>query len=199
MTNKVDTAVIDALKSWNWGGIIHFGLNHVGKLKGKGSQYNWLRGDLIEDIIAAQDPTLEFVGQFHKDFNWHRFGISLESKSLLNNTMYDQKGRIKDFFTIKLCSVRGNRRLRAEEICDIILVVMKDGSFVIPKQAAEINVDQKGKQIDVTVSSKHIIEISGPRYLPKTISKIDINEKVKQFKKSLIEDAMKEYEQVINS
>lgn len=198
MTNKVDPKIIEALKSWNWGAIIHFGLNHVGKLKGKNSQYNWLRGDLIEEIIAVQDPTLEFVGAFHKDFNWHRFGISLESKSLLNNAMYDQKGRLKDFFTIKLCSVRGNRRLKAEEICDIILVVMKDGAFVIPKQLAEINIDQKGKQVDVSISSNHIIEISGPRYLPKVKSEVDINEKVKNFKKSLIVDAMLEYEKLIN-
>jgi len=60
--------VVHIMKSWDWDFIIHFGLNHVGKLKGKGSQYNWLRGDLVEEVIGTQDPTLEFVGESYLHF-----------------------------------------------------------------------------------------------------------------------------------
>jgi hypothetical protein len=183
---------VATLKSWDWDFIIHFGLNHVGKLKGKGSQYNWLRGDLVEEVVATQDSTLEFVGEHHKDFDWPNYG-TLECKSLLNNSMYDRRGKIKNNFTIKLCSLRRKGKLKANDVCDYILVVMKDGSFLIPKKIAIQNTIQTGKQVDIVVASNHIIEISGPKNLSKTLQKIDINEKVRKFKRLLIEDARKEF------
>lgn len=190
-TQAIDAEVISKLKSFDWDFIIDFALNHVGKIKG--NQYNFLRGGLIEDVIGEQDDQLVFVGENHKDFRWDRFGISLESKSLLNNTMYDRRGKLKDNFSIKLCSLRSKRKIRPDEICDVILVIMKDGSFIIPKNIAIHNTVQKDKQIDIVVASNHIIEISGPKNLTAVTQKIDINEMVKNFQKMLIDDARKNF------
>jgi hypothetical protein len=120
--HQVDSEVILKLKSFDWDFIIDFALNHVSKIKG--NQYNFLRGGLMEDVISEQDNQLIFVGENHKDFMWHRFGMSLECKSLLNNTMYDRRGKLKDNFTIKLCSLRSKRKIKPNEICDVVLVIM---------------------------------------------------------------------------
>jgi antitoxin component of MazEF toxin-antitoxin module len=70
---------------------------------------------------------------------------------------------------------------------------MKDGSFLIPKNVAIQNTIQIGKQVDIVISSNNIIEISGPKNLSNILQKVDINEKVRQFKRMLIEDARKEF------
>lgn len=190
--NKIDK-IVTQLKTWEWDFIIHFGINEVDNLKGKGSQYNWLRGDMIEDVISVQDDTLEFVGQNHKDFQWHRFNISLECKSLLKNSMYDSKGKLREIFKVKLCSLRSKRKITTKDVCDLILVVMKDGSFIIPKKAAILAAEQNDKQVDIVIESKYIIEISGHKNLTKVNQKIESDERVKRFKRLWIEEARKDF------
>ena len=190
-TAKISDDVISTLKSFDWDFIIDFALNHVSNIKG--NQYNFLRGGLIEDVIGEQDDQLRFVGENHKDFEWDRFKITVESKSLLNNTMYDSRGKLKDNFKVKLCSLRSKRKIKPDEICDIILVIMRDGSFIIPKNIAIHNTIRKGNQIDIVVGSNNIIEISGPKNLTKVTQKIDINEMVKNFQKMLIDNARKNF------
>ncbi len=190
-TQEINPEAILKLKSFDWDFIIDFALNHVSKIKG--NQYNFLRGGLIEDVIGEQDDQLRFVGENHKDFEWDRFQITVESKSLLNSTMYDRRGKLKDTFKVKLCSLRSKRKIKPNEICDIILVIMKDGSFIIPKNIAIHNTIQKGNQIDIVVGSNHIIEISGPKNLTKVTQKIDINEMVKNFQKMLIDNARRNF------
>jgi hypothetical protein len=189
--SKISDEVISKLKSFDWDFIIDFALNHVSHIKG--NQYNFLRGGLIEDVIGEQDDQLRFVGENHKDFEWGRFNITVESKSLLNNTMYDSRGKLKHTFKVKLCSLRSKRKIKPDEICDIILVIMKDGSFIIPKNIAIHNTIQKGNQIDIVVASNHIIEISGPKNLTAVTQKVDINEMVKNFQKMLIANARKNF------
>ena len=190
-TAKISDDVISTLKSFDWDFIIDFALNHVSNIKG--NQYNFLRGGLIEDVIGEQDDQLRFVGENHKDFEWDRFKITVESKSLLNNTMYDSRGKLKDNFKVKLCSLRSKRKIKPDEICDIILVIMRDGSFIIPKNIAIHNTIRKGNQIDIVVGSNNIIEISGPKNLTKVTQQIDINEMVKNFQKMLIDNARKNF------
>jgi hypothetical protein len=189
--SKISDEVISKLKSFDWDFIIDFALNHVSHIKG--NQYNFLRGGLIEDVISEQDDQLRFVGENHKDFEWDRFNITVESKSLLNNTMYDSRGKLKHTFKVKLCSLRSKRKIKPDEICDIILVIMKDGSFIIPKNIAIHNTIRKGNQIDIVVASNHIIEISGPKNLTAVTQKVDINEMVKNFQKMLIANARKNF------
>ena len=188
---EIDAKVISKLKSFNWDFIIDFALNHVSMIKG--NQYNFLRGSLIESVVNEQDDQLEFVGENHKDFKWHRFNLTVECKSLLNNTMYDRRGKLKDNFAVKLCSLRSKRKIKPDEICDVILVIMKDGSFIIPKNIAIHNTVQKDNQIYIVVASNHIIEISGPKNLTKVTQKVDINEMVQTFQKMLIEKARQNF------
>lgn len=193
VVSQISDKIVTELKSWDWDFIIDFGINHVSNIKG--NQYNFWRGSLIETVISMQDDNLKFVGdqENHKDFNWERFGITVECKSLFNKSLYDQRGKLKSSLRFNLCSLRSNRKIKQDEICDLILVVMKDGSFIVPKHIAIHNVVQSTNKVDIVVASNHIIEISGPINLTKTIQKVDINEVVKNFQKTLINTAKQNF------
>jgi hypothetical protein len=189
----VTDEAITKLKSFDWDFIIDFGFNKVNHIKG--NQFNFWRGTLMEQIIAKQDKQLSFVGgdTNHKDFEWSRFGITLELKSLLNKEMYSRRGSLKSSFKLNLTNLRSQRELKESEICDIILVIMKDGSFVIPKHIAFQNQIQKGNKIDIIVPSKHIIEISGRKSLSPVNQKIDINDMLRDFSNHTIELAKQDF------
>jgi hypothetical protein len=191
-----DPKVLAQLKSWDWPLIVHFGLNEVSKIKSKGNLANFLRGDFMEDIVSEQDDQLELVGQDHKDFEWHRFNLSLECKSLLSKNMYDRRGALKSNYTIKLCSLRSNNKIKPSQICDIILVIMKDGAFIIPKNIAVHNTIQTGKQVDIVVASNHIIQVSGPINLSKYNNTVNIDQEFYNWKKSLIKKVRSKFKKI---
>jgi hypothetical protein len=191
--DKIAPEVIKKLKSFDWDFIIDFGFNKVNHIKG--NQYNFWRGTLMEQVIATQDKQIKFVGgdEHHKDFNWERFGITLELKSLLNKQMYTRRGALKSSLKLNLTNLRSARDLTELEICDIILVIMQDGSFAIPKHIAFQNQIQKGNKIDIDVPSKYIIEISGRKSISPVNQIIDINEMIRDFSRLTIESAKKDF------
>jgi hypothetical protein len=191
--DKITPEVIKKLKSFDWDFIIDFGFNKVNHIKG--NQYNFWRGTLMEQVIATQDKQIMFVGgdEHHKDFNWERFGITLELKSLLNKQMYSRSGKLKSTLKLNLTNLRSQRNLTKSEICDIVLVITSDGSFAIPKEIAFQNQIQKGNKIDIEVSSKYIIEISGRKTFSPVNQKIDINDMIKDFSKHTIELAKQDF------
>lgn len=188
-----DADIISHLKSWDWDFIIDFGFNHINEIKG--NQYNFWRGSLIETVVSLQDDTLKFVGDLenHKDFNWERFDITIECKSLLNKSLYDSRGKLKSSIRFNLCNLRSIRKIKEDEICDFILVIMKDGSFIIPKRIAIHNIVQTGTRVEIVIAGNHLIEISGPKNLTKVAQKININEIIKDFQKTLVETAKQNF------
>ena len=122
----ISNEVVLKLKSFDWDFIIDFGFNKVNHIKG--NQFNFWRGSLMEQVIATQDKQIKFVGgdEHHKDFNWERFGITLELKSLLNKQMYSRSGKLKSTLKLNLTNLRSQRNLTKSEICDIVLVITSD-------------------------------------------------------------------------
>jgi len=189
----VDQKVIIKLKSFDWDFIIDFGLNKVNHIKG--NQYNFWRGSLMEQLFLRQDPKLKFVGgdEHHKDFEWSRFGINVELKSLLNKSMYTRRGALKADFKLNLTNLRNERKLLESEICDIVLVIMNDGSFIIPRKVAFQNCIPNGNKVDIVVGSNHIIEISGRKSLSPVNQTIDINTMLYDFNNHIIELATQDF------
>jgi hypothetical protein len=185
--------VISKLKSFDWDFIIDFGFNKVNHIKG--NQFNFWRGTLMEQVIATQDKQLDFVGgdEHHKDFKWNRFDITLELKSLLNKQMYTRRGALKPSYKINLTNLRSARNLTLNDVSDIILVIMSDGSFAIPKHIAFQNSVQKGNKVDVVISSKYIIEISGMKNSSPVNQTVDINDMIRDFSKHTIELAKQDF------
>lgn len=189
----IQPEIIKKLKSFDWDFILDFGYNKVNHIKG--NQFNFWRGSLMEQAIATQDKQLIFVGkdEHHKDFNWTRFSVTLELKSLLNKQMYSRSGKLKPTLKLNLTNLRSQRVLTQNEICDIVLVITSDGAFAIPKQIAFQNQIQKGNKIDIEVPTKYIIEISGRKTFSPVDQKIDINDMIRDFSKYTIELAKQDF------
>lgn len=191
--------VIAKLKSFDWDFIIDFGLNKVNHIKG--NQFNFWRGTLMEQVIAKQDKQLDFIGggENHKDFNWLRFltapdtPLTVEIKSLLKNQMYTRRGALKSSLKLNLTNLRSARDLTESEIGDIILVIMQDGAFVIPKHIAFQNQIQKGNKIDIDVPSKYVIEISGRKSISPVNQTVDINDMIRDFSSHTIDIAKQDF------
>lgn len=177
--NNITPEVIAQLKSWEWDFIIDYGFNKINHLKG--GQLNAMRGTYMEELISEQDDQLELLRQDHKDFYWHRFKLYLELKSQFSQSMYNKGGRLKDTYTVQLSNMRSKRKIRADQICDIILVLRSDGAFIIPKDTAVQMKRQKDKKVDIVVGSNQIIEISGIKSLSVVKQSKDINDIIKDF------------------
>jgi hypothetical protein len=189
---QLDKDVQAQLKSWDWDYIIDFGYNTVSHLRG--GQMNFLRGTLMEQLISRQDTQLECVREDHKDFEWHRFNLTVELKSQFNQSMYNKGGRLKDSYKVNLCNMRSLKKITKNQICDLVLVLRKDGAFVITRDIAFQNYRQIGKQVDIIVGPNQIIEISGYKSLSSVQQAFDINETVIKFCDTLIDDAKKHYD-----
>lgn len=187
----LDENVVSQLKTWDWDFIIDFGYNTISHLRG--GQMNFLRGTLVEELISRQDTKLEIVRQDHKDFHWHRYDVSLELKSQFNMSMYNKGGRLKEEYKVNLCNMRSMRKIKPDQICDIVLVLRKDGAFIVPKNVATQNIVQKGSKVDIIVGSSQIIEISGLKSLSLVQQHADINETVLNFCNFLIDEAKSQY------
>jgi hypothetical protein len=189
---QLDKDVQAQLKSWDWDYIIDFGYNTVSHLRG--GQMNFLRGTLMEQLISRQDTQLECVREDHKDFEWHRFNLTVELKSQFNQSMYNKGGRLKDSYKVNLCNMRSLKKITKNQICDLVLVLRKDGAFIITRDMAFQNHRQIGKQVDIIVGPNQIIEISGYKSLSSVQQVFDINETVIKFCDTLIDDAKKHYD-----
>jgi len=192
MSNKnIPDHILNQLKSFNWDHIIDFGFNTVSHLKG--GQSNFWRGSMTERLISRQDSTLECVRLNHKDFEWHRFNVTLELKSQFNLSMYNKGGRLKPSYKINLCNLRSKRKIKTSEICDIILVLRKDGAFAISKKAAIHNTIQHGNQVDIIIGPDQIHEITGYKVLNKVNQETDINQLVDEFCDYIIDRSLQDF------
>jgi hypothetical protein len=188
--NNIEQAVQN-LKSWNWDFIIDFGFNTVSHLRG--GQMNFMRGTLLEQLISKQDKQLECVRENHRDFIWHKYNISLELKSQFNQSMYNKGGRLKDEYKVHLCNMRSMKKIRQDQICDLVLVIRKDGAFVITQDLAYQNRRQPASDVDIILGPKQIVEVSGYKSLSTVQQTFDINDTILQFCDTLIDNAYKHY------
>lgn len=173
---SVEEQIIAHLRAWDWNKILDFCNNIVSHIKGNQNMGN--RGSLVEKMLLRQDTQLEYVGQKenHKDFRYHRFGnTTLEIKSLLSQKMYDTKGRLKSRFRVKLTALRSERELLPAEIADFVLVVMKDGSFLVSRPVAFQSARPNGKNYDMILMSSSITKISDRRNTSLVNQITDIN------------------------
>jgi hypothetical protein len=190
---NIDEKIVTKFKSFDWDFLYYFFINKVSHIKG--NQYNFWRGSLMEHAMSTQDKQLIFVGKDmnHQDYQYKRFDISLELKTTLKKSMYSKHGKIKPVLEFNLTNLRSERELKLSEISDIILVVMKDGAFIVPKEIAFQNLVQKGNQFNVVVSSKYVVEVSGKKTVGAVNQHTDINDMIRDFSNYLIESTKQEF------
>jgi len=155
------TAIND-IKKWNWQTIIDFG-NSLDDFND--AQWRFLKGLIIELAVEKHsEPTLQYVGEVHKDFVWGKHGLDIELKSNMAGSMYTKKGQLRPNFSIKLNNSMGTNKkaLTAQDVADIILVPMKNGVFALDRATVLANHTLLGDGVSVKVTSSQIVPITGP-------------------------------------
>lgn len=158
----MNQTVINDIKKWNWQTIIDFG-NSLDDFND--AQWRFLKGLIIELAVEKHgEPTLQYVGQVHKDFVWGKHGLDIELKSNMTGSMYTKKGQLRPNFSIKLNNSMGTNKkaLTAQDVADIILVPMKNGVFALDRATVLANHTLLGDGVSVKVNSSQIVPITGP-------------------------------------
>lgn len=158
----INSNVLQDLKSFDWQTIIDFG-NSLDDFND--AQWRFLKGLIIELAVEKHgEPTLQYVGQVHKDFIWGKHGIDIELKSNMTGSMYTKKGQLRPNFSIKLNNSMGTNKkaLTAQDVADIVIVTMKNGVFALDRDTILANHTLLGDGVSVRVSSNQIILITGP-------------------------------------
>lgn len=158
----IDPNILQELKDFNWQTIVEYGLS-LDDLNDR--QWRFLKGLVAELTVEKHsNNNLVYVGEDHKDFDWPRLGKTVELKSQLSGPMYTAKGRLKKSFSIKLNNSNGTNKKAAldpDQVCDYILVVRRDGAFVIDRATVMAHAHKTGDGFEVKVTAQEITEVSG--------------------------------------
>jgi hypothetical protein len=154
--------VLADLKSFNWDKIIAFG-NTLGDLNDQ--QWRFIKGLVAELIVEKHSGKdgLKYVGALHKDYDWPKYGLTVELKSQLSGSMYTKKGELKKSFGIKLNNSNGTNKkkvLPADQVADLLIVVRDDGAFVLDKETVMKYAVATGDGFDVKVPNAVVIPLT---------------------------------------
>ena len=156
-----DTVISD-FKEFNWQKIINWG-NSLNDLND--AQFRFLKGHAVEIAIEKfADGDLTYVAEVHRDYVWPKHNISVEAKTQFSAPMFDRNGNLKDKFDIKINNSNGTNKktaLNPNDVADYVLVVRKDGAFVVDKETVIHKSKGNGDGFTCTVGKQDIIPITG--------------------------------------
>ena len=164
--------IIASLKLFNWQKIIDYG-NSLTDLND--AQLRFLKGLAIEQAVEVfGDGNLKYVGEKHCDYQWPKYAIDLELKTIFSQAMYNSKGDIKTLPGIRLNNSMGTNKsaLDPMTIASVLVVVLKDGAYAVSKDTVLTNAKHLGDGWELKLTKSNIVELSG-RILTK--NKYDIN------------------------
>ena len=152
---------IDDFKDFNWQKIIDYG-NNLDELND--GQLRFIKGRAVELAIEKfADGDLKYVGEHHKDYVWPKHAVDVEAKSQFSDRMFNRKGEIKDKFDIKINNSNGTNKktmLDPSDVADYVLVIRRDGAFVIDRQTVINNSKGDGDGFVCTVSKDQITPLT---------------------------------------
>lgn len=155
------TQTINDLKGFNWQKIIDYG-NNLDELND--AQLRFIKGRAVELAIEKfADGDLKYVGEHHKDYIWPKHNVDVEAKSQFSDKMFDRHGNIKDKFDIKINNSNGTNKktvLDTTDVADYVLVIRKDGAFVLDKQTVISNSKGDGDGFVCTVNKNQITPLT---------------------------------------
>lgn len=158
----INANVIDDLKGFDWQFIVDYG-NSLTSFDD--AQWRFLKGLIAELAIEENsEPTLTYVGAHHKDYDWHKYNMSVELKSQLSASMYTKKGGLRKSYEIKLNNTNGtnkNSTLPESHVADLLIVVRNDGAFVIDKATVMRYAVKQGDGFSVKVPNDAVEPVSG--------------------------------------
>jgi len=180
--------IIDSLKAFDWQKIIDYA-NSLDDLND--AQLRFVKGLAIELAIEQLSNTdLTYVGLPHQDYVWPSQGnISVELKSVVSHKMYDRKGQIKNTLPgIRLSNSIGTNKTKTldpTKISDLLLVVLQNGAFAVPKQTVISKATHSGDGWYLEVNKTDLVELSGH-----VTKKEDYQTKLSESIKGAIKDSL---------
>lgn len=180
---------VKEIKKFHWEKILS---NAIALEEFNKSKWRFLKSDIIEQTVTRySNSNLVLVDEVHKDCDWPSLNTTLEIKSVVSNTMYNKRGKLRRNFTVKLTNSNGTNtkdKLEPSEICDIILFIFSDGAFVIDDKTACECLIKDGDGFKIKVPYTKIIPLQNFPYLNIKPNKSMLELKTKIF--NLIEDSI---------
>jgi hypothetical protein len=170
--------IITSLKLFNWQKIIDYG-NSLTDLND--AQLRFLKGLAIEQAVEVfGDGDIKYVGEKHRDYQWPKYEIDLELKTIFSQGMYNVKGDIKTLPGIRLNNSMGTNKaaLDPATIADVLVVVLRDGAYAVSKEIVLANAKHLGDGWELKLTKSNIVELSG-RILTKHKYNTNISRAVK--------------------
>ena len=152
---------LKVLKSFNWNNIFSDALACDALNE---AQNRFLKGRIIEKSVEwNSNGHLTYIGDKHKDFDWIGEKFEVEMKSVTSFRIYGKKGQIKEKFEILLSSVMGNKKQKPieSEICDLILILYRNGAFVLEKENVLKNIQSYEDGLRVRGHTSCLIPLTG--------------------------------------
>lgn len=153
--------IIASLKLFNWQKIIDYG-NSLSDLND--AQLRFLKGLAIEmSVEVFGDGNIKYVGEKHRDYQWAKYAIDLELKTIFSQGMYNKKGEIKSLPVIRLNNSMGTNKsvLDPMTIASVLVVVHRDGAYVVSKDTVLANAKHLGDGWQLKLKKSDIVELSG--------------------------------------
>lgn len=152
--------VINDLRSFNWQNVLNFSAS-LSDLNDR--QWRFLKGLCIELATEKHSKELVYVGDTHKDFDWPKYQLTVELKSIVSMSMYTKKGRIRKQFHVILNNSMGtniSKTLSPENVADILIVVCNNGVFAIARDTVIKNSRYSGDGWGVSIRANDVVELS---------------------------------------
>ena len=179
-------AIINSLKSFDWQKIIDYG-NSLADLND--AQLRFIKGLAVEQAVEAfGDGDLEYVGEKHRDYEWPKYDIDVELKTIFSQGMYDAKGNVKKNLPgIKLNNSMGTNKsaLDPDNIADVLVIVHRDGAYAVAKDIVVAQAKHLGDGWELKPSTSDIVELSG-----RTLTKNKYNTNISTAVKNAIKESL---------
>lgn len=177
--------IIEKLKTFNWQKVIDI----VPILENlNDAQWRFLKGFILEIATEKYSQNeLIYVAQPHKDFDWPSEKLTIELKSLTSKNFYKNNNQLRSTFNIKLNNSNGTNnknQLVENEICDILIIISRDGVFCVSKEVVLQKAIKTGDGFSLKLNADDLIKITD-KLLPATSNQLDfrkiINEVIRQY------------------
>lgn len=161
----IDSSVVQSLREFEWAEIIRK-CNRLSDLNG--AQWLFMKGLVTELIVEKHSWTpagdgLTYVGDAHMDYDWPRYGMSVELKSNMSSTMHRADGRLRKSYRIRLSNTRatnGKATPPDEHVADILIAVYRDGAFAVDRETVQLCSIWSGGGFDVNIPSERVLALT---------------------------------------
>jgi hypothetical protein len=164
---EISKKVVDIFESFSWNSIF-YGLPKLNHRVYNEPTGRFMKAGVIERVVAKNSKkTLTHVNLEHCDFastgKLKQENVNtVELKSLTSERMYLKNGKLCKTCTVRLTNTLGvaKKTYDPKMLSDILLVVYKDGAFIVDLQKMERYSKIKSDCVELHIPSKEFIVVA---------------------------------------